>query len=169
MMRAPSGTTASNMNSFVDPIFKPRSESFKPGAGAPPFSHRGGSTCRIWLLTGWEYSRFSVALELLPRDPRCGVQCNSRETRNVTLYELQLRGYRLTTAEIIYRLPDHPALLQSFIWQKFDLAPEFPELHKFLEFWRQNIEGKLHSVNVKQSSRTAPNRVRHFKHQLTLH
>jgi uncharacterized protein Usg len=86
----------------------------------------------------------------------------------VTLYELQLRGYRLTTAEIIYRLPDHPALLQSFIWQKFDL-PDLPELRKFLEFWKLNIEGKLHSVNVKQSSRTAPNRVRHVNHQLTLH
>lgn len=88
---------------------------------------------------------------------------------DVTQYELQLQGYRLTTAEIIYRLPDHPALLQSFIWQKFDLAPEFPELRKFLEFWSHNIEGKLHSVNVKQSSRAAANRVRHVKHQLTLH
>ena len=87
----------------------------------------------------------------------------------MSLYELQLQGYRLTTAEIIYRLPDHPALLQSFIWQKFDLAPDFPELRKFLEFWSLNIEGKLHSVNVKQSSRTAANRVRHVKHQLTLH
>ena len=86
----------------------------------------------------------------------------------MSLYELQLQGYRLTTAEIIYRLPDHPALLQSFIWQKFDLAPEFPELNKFLEFWRNNIEGKLHSVNVKQSSRSAPNRFRHVKHTLTL-
>ena len=83
--------------------------------------------------------------------------------------ELQLRGYSLATAEIIYRLPDHPALLQSFIWQKFDLAPDFPELRKFLEFWSTNIEGKLHSVNVKQSSRTAPNRIRHVKHELTLH
>ena len=86
----------------------------------------------------------------------------------MTAYELQVRGYRLTTAEIIYRLPDHPALLQSFIWQKFDLAPEFPELNKFLEFWRNNIEGKLHSVNVKQSSRSAANRFRHVKHALTL-
>jgi len=87
----------------------------------------------------------------------------------VSLFELQLQGYRLTTAEIIYRLPDHPALLQSFIWQKFDLAPDFPELRRFLEFWSSNIEGKLHSVNVKQSSRTAPNRIRHVKHELTLH
>ena len=84
-------------------------------------------------------------------------------------YELQVRGYKLTTAEIIYHLPDHPALLQSFIWQKFDLAPEFPELRRFLEFWSANIEGKLHSVNVKQSSRSAANRLRHVKHSLTLH
>jgi uncharacterized protein Usg len=87
----------------------------------------------------------------------------------VTAYELQVRGYRLTTAEIIYRLPDHPALLQSFIWQKFDLAPDFPELSKFLEFWCNNIEGKLHSVNVKQSSRSIPNRLCHVNHALTLH
>ena len=87
----------------------------------------------------------------------------------MTLYELQLRGYRLTTAEIIYRLPDHPALLQTFIWQKFDLAPNFPELQKFLEFWKTSIEGKLHSVSVKQSSRAAANRFLHVKHPLTLH
>ena len=87
----------------------------------------------------------------------------------MTPYELQLRGYRLTTAEIIYRLPDHPALLQTFIWQKFDLAPDFPELHKFLEFWQSNIEGRLHSVNIKQSTRVAGNRWRHVKHSVTLH
>ena len=87
----------------------------------------------------------------------------------MTAFELQLQGYRLTTAEIIYRLPDHPALLQSFIWQKFDLAPDFPELRKFLAFWKENIEGKLHSVNVKQSSRSAPNRFRHVKHTAALH
>lgn len=83
--------------------------------------------------------------------------------------ELQLKGYRLTTAEIIYHLPDHPSLLQSFIWQKFDLAPDYPELQRFLEFWSNSIEGKLHSVNIKQSSRIGPTRFRHVKHQLTLH
>ena len=62
--------------------------------------------------------------------------------------ELQLRGYRLATAEILYHLPDHPAVLQSFIWQHYDRAPDFPELHKFLDFWVRNIEGKLHSVTV---------------------
>ena len=87
----------------------------------------------------------------------------------MTLFELQAKGYRITTAEIIYHLPDHPALLQSFIWQKFDLAPDFPELQRFLEFWQSSIEGKLHSVNVKQSTAIGPSRFRHIKHSLTLH
>lgn len=61
---------------------------------------------------------------------------------------LQLRNYRLTTAEIIYRMPDHPGLLQSFIWQDLDLAPDFPVLRRFLDFWQRNLDGKLHTVRV---------------------
>jgi uncharacterized protein Usg len=62
--------------------------------------------------------------------------------------EVRLRGYRLTTAEILYRLPDHPVMLQSFIWQDFDLAPRFPVLNKFLRFWEVSLEGKLYAVRV---------------------
>ncbi|HUO87633.1 MAG TPA: aspartate-semialdehyde dehydrogenase [Rhizomicrobium sp.] len=62
--------------------------------------------------------------------------------------EAKLRGYRLTTAEILYRMPDHPAMLQSFIWQDFDLAPRFPVLNRFLRFWEVSIEGKLYQVRV---------------------
>ena len=60
----------------------------------------------------------------------------------------QLAGYGLTTAEILYRLPDHPSMLQSFVWQEYDRAPDFPELNRFLSFWRREIEGPLHSVKV---------------------
>ncbi|HIJ39439.1 MAG TPA: Usg family protein [Rhodospirillaceae bacterium] len=62
--------------------------------------------------------------------------------------ERQLRDYRLTTAEILYHMPDHPHLLQSFVWQDYDIAPKFPELHKFLDFWTHNIDGTVHSVLV---------------------
>ena len=58
----------------------------------------------------------------------------------------QLDNYRLTTAEIIYRLPDHPKLLQSYIWQELDIAPRFPVLHKFLRFWETTLEGKPSST-----------------------
>ena len=66
-------------------------------------------------------------------------------------YELQMRGYRLTTAEIIYHLPDHPTLLQSFIWQKFDLAPDYPELQRFLEFWSTSLRRELDAVGLTRS------------------
>lgn len=59
-----------------------------------------------------------------------------------------LQGYRLTTAEILYHLPDHPQLLQTYIWQDYDLKPEFPVLRRFLDFWQRSIEGRLHSVRV---------------------
>lgn len=64
---------------------------------------------------------------------------------------LELKGYRLTTAEIIYVLPDFPDLLQTFIWQNLDLAPQFPRLHLFLAFWEQNIQARLFSVRVAQA------------------
>lgn len=60
----------------------------------------------------------------------------------------QINGYGLTTAEIHYRLPDRPILLQLFIWQHYDLAPDFPTLQRFLDFWTREIEGRLHSVRV---------------------
>jgi uncharacterized protein Usg len=68
--------------------------------------------------------------------------------------------YRLTTAEIVYRLPDAPDELQTFIWQKFDVAPDFPVLSKFLDFWRNNIDGELHMVRVAQGG----GRPRRFPH-----
>lgn len=60
----------------------------------------------------------------------------------------RLLYYRLTTAEILYHMPDHPRLLQSYIWQEYDLAPKFPALAKFLDFWERQLDGKLHSVRV---------------------
>lgn len=63
-------------------------------------------------------------------------------------FKRQLEHYRLTTAEILYRIPDHPQLLQSFIWQDLDLQPKFPVLRKFLNFWETSLEGKLYQVRI---------------------
>jgi uncharacterized protein Usg len=60
----------------------------------------------------------------------------------------KMQGYGLTTAEILYRLPDAPSLLQSFIWQNNDLFPKFPELRRFLDFWSRELAGPVHSVRV---------------------
>ncbi|MFI5011456.1 MAG: usg protein [Hyphomicrobiales bacterium] len=68
----------------------------------------------------------------------------------------QLAGYGLTTAEILYRLPDHPDFLQSYIWQEYDVAPRFPVLHDFLAFWTDKLDGPLHSVRVSHSKLIKP-------------
>jgi uncharacterized protein Usg len=82
---------------------------------------------------------------------------------------LQLRKYRLTTAEILYHMPDHPALLQSFVWQDLDLVPEFPVLRKFLEFWNRSLDGKLHSVTVASAGLITPAEFRFADAQFRLH
>jgi uncharacterized protein Usg len=73
----------------------------------------------------------------------------------------QIEGYRLTTAEILYHLPDHPGLLQTYVWQEFDIAPRFPVLQKFLDFWSRQLDGKLHSVRVGSVNLISPGEMRH--------
>ena len=60
--------------------------------------------------------------------------------------ELMLKGYGLTTAEFCYRMPDFQSVLNSFVWQQYDIAPDYPKLFQFIEFWQNEIEGPLHSV-----------------------
>jgi uncharacterized protein Usg len=81
----------------------------------------------------------------------------------------QLQGYCLTTAEILYRLPDHRSLLQTYLWQDYDLAPEFPALRKFLDFWRVSLDGPLHSVRLAHVRLVGPSEIRALRAELTLH
>ncbi len=83
--------------------------------------------------------------------------------------ELMLKGYGLTTAQIHYHMPDHPHLLQMFLWQHFDLAPKFPALFRFLDFWQQKLDGPLHSVSYTHRHLIAPNEWRNVSGELVLH
>jgi len=84
-------------------------------------------------------------------------------------FDLAMRGYRLMTAEILYHMPDHPDLLQSFIWQDLDQAPKFPVLQKFLRFWETNLDGKVHSVRVAARGLFSATDYKHFGTEFTLH
>jgi uncharacterized protein Usg len=84
-------------------------------------------------------------------------------------FRRQLDGYGLTTANILYRLPDHQSLLQTYVWQAYDLAPQFPELRKFLDFWVERLDGPLHSVTVAHKRLISRNEVRVVTTELMLH
>jgi uncharacterized protein Usg len=73
--------------------------------------------------------------------------------------ELRLRGWRLTTAEVLYYMPDHPKLIQSFVWQTLDLAPRYPRIGAFLDFWKREIEAVIHSVRIGASGELAPAKI----------
>jgi uncharacterized protein Usg len=102
--------------------------------------------------------------------------CKEREKRRQQQWELlmsdmemMLRGYGLTTAQIFYRLPDHPALLQTYVWQNYDLAPDFPEMNGFLKFWQEKLEGPLHSVRYVHRKLISAGEWRSVKGEIIVH
>lgn len=84
-------------------------------------------------------------------------------------FERQLKGWSLTTAEIMYRMPDYRSVLQTYIWQDYDLAPKFPRLITFLDFWSRNLEGPLASVRVAHAGLVGPVELRHVGAEWKLH
>jgi uncharacterized protein Usg len=84
-------------------------------------------------------------------------------------FRRQLEGYGLTTARILYRRPDYRWLLQCYVWQDYDLWPEFPLLQKFLAFWQGALDGPLHSVTVAHARLIRPAEIRPVDGEFRLH
>ena len=84
-------------------------------------------------------------------------------------FQKLLDGYRLVTAEILYRMPDHPDFLQTFIWQEYDIEPRYPVLTKFLDFWERNLDGALHSVRFATKRVVSPTEFPYADYMMTLH
>jgi uncharacterized protein Usg len=81
----------------------------------------------------------------------------------------QIEGFSLTTAEILYRMPDHPSLLQTYVWQDYDMHPVFPKLRGFLDFWARNLDGKLFKVRVAHKGLVGPAEMKMFDGEFRFH
>jgi uncharacterized protein Usg len=86
-----------------------------------------------------------------------------------TDFELMMRDWRMTTAEILYHFPDHPALLQTYVWQEMDRAPKFPALSQFIDFWNRELDGKIHSVKVASLRLIQPSDWQRSKGEFLIH
>jgi uncharacterized protein Usg len=84
-------------------------------------------------------------------------------------FERRLKGARLLTAEVLYFMPDHPSLLQTFLWQALDEAPRFPRLNLFLDHWRREIEAVIHSVRVAHGEALGPSEWRRIDGVFRVH
>lgn len=83
-------------------------------------------------------------------------------------FSKQLKGFSLTTAEILYHMPDYPSLLQTYIWQEYDEHPTFPKLHGFLQFWTDNLDGRLFKIRVANRRLISPAEMRMIDGQFVL-
>lgn len=89
--------------------------------------------------------------------------------RGTAELELMMKGYGLTTAEILYHMPDHPHVLQTFVWQDYDLAPKFPVLFGFIDFWKAKLDGPLHSVRYTHKKLISASEWRKVDGEIVLH
>jgi uncharacterized protein Usg len=127
------------------------------------------------LLTSWNgttkwYSTFDKSIDGRRFCAAFDVTWNGDERMQFSSdLERQLNGYGLTTAHILYRIPDFESVLQTYVWQDYDLAPDFPEMHRFLDFWQSNLDGPLHSVRYTHQRLIGPNEWRRVNGELKLH
>ena len=54
----------------------------------------------------------------------------------------------IVTVNVLYWMPDYQNILQQFIWQTDDVIPEYPRVHKFLNYWHDNIEAVIEEIEI---------------------
>lgn len=54
----------------------------------------------------------------------------------------------LVLVDVFYYMPDPPHLIQEFVWQTNDITPNLPRVHKFLNYWKDNIDAVIQDVHV---------------------
>jgi len=73
-------------------------------------------------------------------------------------FQKQVEGFGLTTAHVVYYCPDARNIINPnwILWQEYDLFPKFPRLMQYLDYWKEKIEGPLHSVKVMHNKLIKP-------------
>jgi len=61
----------------------------------------------------------------------------------------------IVTLNVLYWMPDYTHILQEFIWQTSDIRPEYPRVHRFLNYWHDNIEAVISEVNIADNYETS--------------
>ena len=65
----------------------------------------------------------------------------------------------LATVDVLYWMPDYQDILQQFVWQTADIRPEYPRIHKFLNYWKDNIDAVIAEVKISDSEMAKIRRV----------
>ena len=61
----------------------------------------------------------------------------------------------IVTVSVFYWIPNYQHILQQFVWQTDDIRPEYPRVHKFLNYWYDNIEAVISEVKIADNYETS--------------
>ena len=61
----------------------------------------------------------------------------------------------IVTLNVLYWMPDYTHILQEFIWQTADVRPEYPRVHRFLNYWHDNIEAVISEGKIADNYETS--------------
>ena len=59
----------------------------------------------------------------------------------------------LVTLNVYYWMPDYRNILQQLVWQTMDVKPKYPKVHKFLDYWHNNIDAIVNEIQICESER----------------
>ena len=62
-----------------------------------------------------------------------------------------IRPKELITVKVDYYIPDYTHIINEFICQYDDIWPEIPRVHKFLNYWKVNVEAVISGIYVTNS------------------
>lgn len=68
--------------------------------------------------------------------------------------------YSEVTVDIFYYMPDYNSLIQEFIWQTTDVKPDYPRVHKFLNYWKDNIDAIIKEIVLMERNKNGYGNVR---------
>ena len=60
----------------------------------------------------------------------------------------------LVTLNVYYWMPDYENIIQEFIWQTLDVKPTYHRIHKFLNYWHNNIDAVVNEIQICESERS---------------
>lgn len=78
------------------------------------------------------------------------------------LRQSPFNGFELVTTEVLYRMPDHPRVLNTFVWQTYDRPPALPRVQAFIHHWQAEIEAQIAQVRIACASLLQPRDLLHI-------
>ena len=67
---------------------------------------------------------------------------------SIDFEQIFMKQHQIVMVNVLYYMPDQRHLVNEFCWQTLDIRPKYPRIHKFLDFWRREIDAIIKEVTI---------------------